>query len=362
MLFLEDQTFGGKVERGRRVALGMSGGVDSSTAVLMLQHHGYEVLGVTCVFMPGAAARAAVSGARETCAQLGAEHVAVDCAGAFEERVVAPFADGCARGLTPSPCVGCNARCKLPALMGAADAHGCDFVATGHYARVGRLGEDGRYAVMRALDHAKDQSYMLSQLSQEQLARLILPLGGMTKLEVREVARAAGIAAADAPDSQDICFAPQGYRALLAQRGVAFEPGDIVDVRGQVRGRHAGLACYTAGQRRGIGVAGPEPYYVVGKRADANELVIGTREESLIRQVRVGQMAWQAIEPPGAPLEAMVKLRYRSEPCACIMRVTSSGSVAVELASPQPATAPGQHAVFYQGATVLGGGVIEEVA
>lgn len=344
------------------MALGMSGGVDSSTAVLVLQHHGYEVLGVTCVFVPGEASREAVRGARDTCAALGCEHVSVDCAELFESHVVTPFVDGCARGLTPSPCVGCNARCKLPALMSAADAHGCDFVATGHYARVGRLGEGGRFAVMRALDHAKDQSYMLSQLTQDQLARLILPLGGMTKLAVREAAREAGIAAAEAPDSQDICFAPQGYRALLESRGVAFAPGDVVDVRGEVLGRHAGLAGFTAGQRRGIGVAGPEPYYVVGKRVASNELVVGTREESLIRRVRVGQMTWQAVSPPDAPLGAMVKLRYRSEPCACIITVMSSGEVEVELASPQPATAPGQHAVFYQGATVLGGGVIEEVA
>lgn len=350
------------VGEGKRVALGMSGGVDSSVSVALLQRHGYEVLGVTCVFQHNVAARAAVAGAREVCDAFGVEHVAFECAEAFERCVVAPFVSDYAAGLTPSPCVGCNARAKLPALFEAAAAHGCERVATGHYARVAQMQDTGRFAVLQALDHRKDQSYMLSQLSQEQLSRLVLPLGGMTKLEVRAIAADLGLAVADTPDSQDICFAPRGYRELLAERGVESEPGDIVDARGNVVGRHTGLADYTVGQRKGIGVAGPEPYYVLEKRVSDNALVIGTADESLIRAVVVSGLNWQAIEPHATSLDAMVKLRYRSEPCPCIITFMDVCCARVDLCSPQPATAPGQHAVFYQGATVLGGGVIEEVA
>lgn len=349
------------VRDGKRVALGMSGGVDSSVSVDVLQRCGYEVVGVTCVFQEGIASQEAVLGAREVCERMGIEHRTLDCTERFDAQVISPFVRDYARALTPSPCVVCNARCKIPALLEAATEYGCDYVATGHYARVGRMEDTGRFAVMRALDHRKDQSYMLCQLAQYQLARLILPLGGMTKLEVRAIASDLGLTVADAPESQDICFAPQGYRALLKERGAESLPGEIVDVRGRVLGRHSGLADYTIGQRKGIGVAGPEPYYVVEKRSAENELVIGTKEESLIRGFSVANMNWQALAEPAGPLDAMVKLRYRSEPCPCIIAPMDNLRAYVELRSPQLPTAPGQYAVFYQGATVLGGGMIEEV-
>lgn len=349
------------MEERPRVALGMSGGVDSSVAVAVLQHHGYDVLGVTCLFDRTEKSMQAARDAAAVCARFGIEHVAHDCAAAFEERVVAPFVDAYRDGLTPSPCVSCNARMKIPALLDVAAAHGCVQVATGHYARVNRMLDSGRYAVLAALDHRKDQSYMLALLSQEQLARLVLPLGGMTKLEVRAFAADLGLEVADAPDSQDICFAPHGYRTLLAQRGVVEEPGDIVNYAGEVLGRHAGLSGYTVGQRRGIGVAGPEPYYVIEKRAATRELVIGTEEESRIGSVLVRDVNWQAVAAPGSAQEAMVKLRYRSTPCACIIEPVDERCVRAVLLSPQPATAPGQYAVFYQGSVVLGGGMIEEV-
>lgn len=349
------------MEERPRVALGMSGGVDSSVAVAVLQHHGYDVLGVTCLFDRTEKSMQAARDAAAVCARFGIEHVAHDCAAAFEERVVAPFVDAYRDGLTPSPCVSCNARMKIPALLDVAAAHGCVQVATGHYARVNRMLDSGRYAVLAALDHRKDQSYMLALLSQEQLARLVLPLGGMTKLEVRAFAADLGLEVADAPDSQDICFAPHGYRTLLAQRGVVEEPGDIVNYAGEVLGRHAGLSGYTVGQRRGIGVAGPEPYYVIEKRAATRELVIGTEKESRIGSVLVRDVNWQAVAAPGSAQEAMVKLRYRSTPCACIIEPVDERCVRAVLLSPQPATAPGQYAVFYQGSVVLGGGMIEEV-
>lgn len=345
----------------RRVALGMSGGVDSSVAVDVLQRCGFDVVGVTCRFQDGPAADEAVCASRAVCERMGAKHAVHECADAFERHVVAPFVRAYACGLTPSPCVGCNAAVKIPELAKAAQDLGCDYVATGHYARVARLEDNGRFVILAGLDHRKDQSYMLGMLTQGELSRLVLPLGGMTKAEVRMAAFDLGLCVADAPESQDICFAPSGYRALLAERGVSLPAGNIVNVAGEVIGHHSGLADYTIGQRKGIGVAGPKPYYVIEKRADSNELVVGTAEESRVSSVAVGQLSWQAFERLDAPLEAMVKLRYRSAACPCIIEPRGDDRARVALLEPQSATAPGQYAVFYQGATVLGGGVIEEV-
>lgn len=358
-------------ERRQRIALGMSGGVDSSVAALLLQRAGCEVVGVTCVFHDDDAARRDVAAAQKVCRQLGIDHAEADCAAHFEECVVAPFVDAYAHGLTPSPCVGCNATCKIPALIEVADQLGCQKVATGHYARIAQLQDNGRYVVKTGLDERKDQSYMLALLSQEQLSRLVLPLGALTKAEARLIAHERGLAAAEAPESQDVCFIEGDYRDFLKSRGVQGEPGPIVDAQGRVVGRHQGLSSFTIGQRKGIGVAGPEPYYVIGKRPAARELVVGTKQEALIGSVVVGNANWQAFEQLEADCEAMVKLRYRSRGVACIIRpriAPAEGDDApdgrrfeVSLRSAQPTTAPGQYAVFYQGATVLGGGMIEEV-
>ena len=259
----------------RRVALGMSGGVDSAVSAALLMRAGYEVVGVTCRFTDDAAADRAVGDAAAVCARLGLRHVEWDCAALFESAVVQPFVDAYAAGLTPSPCVGCNACCKLPSLLAAADELGCESVATGHYARIAQLADSGRYVVKCALDARKDQSYMLALLSQEQLARLVLPLGGTTKAEVRVLAADLGLPVAEKPESQDVCFIEGDYRAFLRARGVDDRPGTIVDCAGAVLGRHDGLANYTVGQRKGIGVAAPEPYYVVAKRPETCELVVG---------------------------------------------------------------------------------------
>lgn len=346
-----------------RVALGMSGGVDSAVSAAVLLRAGYAVVGVTCRFQDDAAARRAEDDAAAVCARLGIDHAVVDATGLFECEVVSPFVEAYARGLTPSPCIGCNARCKVPALLAAASDLGCGAVATGHYARIAQMAEGpgaGRFVVKRALDASKDQSYMLALLSQDQLARLVLPLGGMTKTDVRLMAADLGLPVADKPESQDLCFTDD-YRALLAARGAADEPGPIVDGAGRVLGTHEGLSHYTVGQRKGIGVAGPAPYYVVAKRPEARELVVGFAEDALIGRVTVAAPVWQAFEELDAPLEASVKLRYRSRASACIIEPAENDRVRVLLRTPQPMTAPGQFAVFSLGDTVLGGGMIEEV-
>lgn len=345
-----------------RVALGMSGGVDSSVSAVLLARAGYEVVGVTCLFHDDDASQQAAEDAGQVCDSLGIRHVVADCTAAFEERVVRPFVSAYESGLTPSPCIRCNAVCKVPALMEVADQFSCDKVATGHYARIAQLQEDGRFVVKTGLDERKDQSYMLALLSQDQLGRLVLPLGAMTKTDVRLLAQERGLGVAQAPDSQDICFIDGDYRDFLHARGVGDEPGAIVTVDGEVVGSHTGLAGFTVGQRKGIGVAGPEPYYVVEKRPDTRELVIGTADQARIGSVRVAGMTWQAFDRLEAAREATVKLRYRSSPVACIIEPEGNDSVRVRLHRPQPTTAPGQFAVFYEGSTVLGGGMIEEVA
>ncbi|WP_139650618.1 tRNA 2-thiouridine(34) synthase MnmA [Raoultibacter phocaeensis] len=345
----------------RRIALGMSGGVDSAVSAAVLMRAGYEVVGVTCLFTDDEKSRAAARDAAAVCELLGIEHAVWKCSEAFEREVVGPFVDGYARGLTPSPCVSCNARCKVPQLLAAADELGCEKAATGHYARIARLEESGRFVVKAALDASKDQSYMLSQLTQEQLERLVFPLGAATKADVRVLAADLGLPVADKPESQDICFIEGDHRVFLEQRGVCDEPGTIVDAHGTVLGRHDGLVRYTIGQRKGIGIAAPEPYYVIGKRFDRNELVVGFKDETLIDFVTVANPNWQAFDALAEPLDCMVKLRYRSTKVACTVHSCDGGSVEVRLISPQPTTAPGQHAVFYLGETVLGGGMIVEV-
>ncbi len=349
------------MDSNKRVVVGMSGGVDSAVSVAMLQHHGYEVVGATLLFQDTETTHAASRDARSVCDQLGIEHNVVRCEEAFDKKVISPFVADYASGLTPSPCVGCNVRMKIPSLIKIADELECNWVSTGHYARINRMQDTGRFAVLRALDNKKDQSYMLCMLSQNQLARLILPLGGITKLEVRSIAEDLGLTVAQKPESQDICFAPQGYRELLHERGIKEQPGNILNTQGDIVGQHQGLFNYTIGQRQGIGVSGSTPYYVIGRNIAENELIIGTYKESRIGWVRVAHINWQAIDRPCEPLEAMVKLRYRSEEYPCIIEPLDNDGAQVKLRSLQSATSPGQYAVFYRGAVVIGGGIIEEV-
>lgn len=380
-----------------RVAVGMSGGVDSAAAAALLLGAGCEVVGVTCVFVDDASSAAAKRDAAAVCAHLGIEHHVWDCMGLFERTVVSPFVESYRAGMTPSPCVSCNAACKIPALLAAAERFGCDAVATGHYAQVECVG--GRFAIKRAYTD-KDQSYMLSMLTQDQLSRVVFPLGGMDKDAVRAYAAELGLPVAERPESQDICFIEGGYADFLAARGVACEPGDIVDASGTVLGRHEGLVRYTLGQRKGIGIGGaPEPYFAIGKVAAGNKLVVGPSSATRIRSAEISGLNWQAADPghligrfvKHGPVYCTVKLRYRSQAVGCyvipadfdgemdlefddICALADSrgsgvrkcaegviGRLHVVFAEPQPITAPGQFAVLYRGGTVLGAGVIERV-
>lgn len=353
----------GLQEKRTRVALGMSGGVDSAASAAILMRSGYEVVGVTCLFLDDQASQESARDAAAVCKTLGIEHVVKNYTQSFELNVVAPFVDDYSCGLTPSPCVSCNARCKLPALIAAADERACEKIATGHYGRVVQLQDTGLFAIKRALDNAKDQSYMLSQLSQDQLSRLILPLGGITKVEVRLFAQDLGLAVADKPDSQDVCFIPdQSYVGFLRERGKQGMSGAIVDQQGKTIGTHEGLECYTIGQRKGLGIGGaPAPYYVLEKRTSSNELVVGFQEQAFIKEILVGAVNWQACKDLDEPLECSCKIRYRSMAVPCVVESCGDGGVRVSFNTPQPITSPGQFAVFYLADTMLGGGEITAI-
>ena len=373
-------TFGN--DRGTAAASGaasvmaaMSGGVDSSVCALLLQQAGYDVRGATMVLRGGEVLGDAGKGegstcgsardvedARAVCRRLDIPHDAFDLRDRFDAAVIRPFCDAYLGGRTPNPCIDCNRFLKFEALQQRRRAMGLDYVATGHYARRRWDAATERWRLLRASDPAKDQSYVLYHLTQDTLAHMLFPLGELTKDEVREMARAHGFVTAEKPESQDICFVPDGdYAGFIAGRcgaDTAFSPGEIVDREGRVLGEHAGLIRYTIGQRKGIGVAAREPLYVLGKDAFANQLIVGLKDELLSSGVvacDVNLISGGVLE---GPREVQVKTHYRQRPVPAVAEQTGPDELTVTFDEPQRAAAPGQAAVLYEGDIVLGGGTI----
>ncbi len=352
------------------VAVGLSGGVDSAVAAWLLRREGHEVVGLTMLLdaggavLPGgraagcrgAAAAADLEAARAVAARLGIRHVSVPLGEAFRREVLEPLRETCRAGRTPNPCLLCNRRIKFAALPAAARAAGVAFerLATGHYARLAG-GADGRHRLLAATDRAKDQSYFLARLTQEQLARAIFPLGGLAKDEVVALARAAGLGdIAERGESQDFGDG-RGYGAFLAA-GDAL-PGPLVDTSGRVLGRHRGVVHYTVGQRKGVGVAAGRPLYVKSLCAATRTVVLGRREELFSGGCRLEQPHWIAA-PPADGAKCLVRLRYRHPGARATLRLLPGGGWIARFAAPQFAVAPGQAAVCYRGDEVLGGGWI----
>lgn len=353
----------------------MSGGVDSSVCALLLQEAGFDVRGATMVLRGGEVLGAAGEGegstcgssrdvedARAVCRRLDIPHDAFDLRDRFDAAVVRPFCDAYLAGRTPNPCIDCNRFLKFEALQKRRREMGLDYVATGHYARRRWDEATGRWQLLRASDPAKDQSYVLYHLTQDTLAHMLFPLGELTKDEVREMARAHGFVTAEKPESQDICFVPDGDYAGFIEghcgAGAAFEPGEIVNRGGRVLGEHAGLIRYTIGQRKGIGVAAREPLYVLGKDASANRLVVGFKDELLSSGVvacDVNLISGGVLE---GPRKVQVKTHYRQRPVPAVAEQTGPDELTVTFEEPQRAAAPGQAAVLYEGDVVLGGGTI----
>lgn len=344
-----------------RVFVAMSGGVDSSVAAALLAKHGHDVTGVTMQLRPssddegGCCSSSAVRDARRVCDLLGIPHYVLNFRDVFEREVVTPFATQYAEGRTPNPCIACNDRVKFADLLAKVSAQGADALATGHYARIVRA-SDGTPQLVRGVDSRKDQSYFLYRLTHPQMERVMFPVGGMSKDEVREIAARLTLPTATRVESQDICFAPAGeHRSVVAARAPqALCPGEIVDENGVVLGEHAGIAGYTIGQRKGIGVGGTgDPLYVVRIDAAQNRVVVGPRDALRVTEIDVRDAVWHV----GDQEEADVMVRYRSRPVRARVNA-SQGRLLVRLDTAVEGVAPGQSVVCYDGDTVIGGGYV----
>jgi tRNA-specific 2-thiouridylase len=347
-----------------KVAVAMSGGVDSSVAAGLLLEQGYHVQGVSLRLWEGdkLGARNCSDhrGAQEIAAALGIQHTLLDFRSQFADTVVKPFAQDYLRGRTPNPCVACNRDFKFGALLKWAKERRIDYLATGHYARITRHDVDGRRnLLLRGADRGKDQSYFLFALSQEQLAYTLFPLGEMRKSDVREQAQRLGLPVANRPESQDICFGD--YRALVESYASPNElaGGDVIDRSGKVLGRHDGIHGVTVGQRKGLGIAASRPLYVVGIDQDSKRVVVGTKEELGCKGLIANYVNW--IERPDEDeIATEVQIRYRSPAIPAVVRKTVAGSLEVRFTEDFPAVTPGQAAVFYRGDQLLGGGWITQ--
>ena len=353
----------------KRVVVAMSGGVDSSVCAALLHARGYECIGVTMKLWDGPEAIEGhhktcctlddVSDARRVAGQLGIPFYVANFKEPFARHVIDNFISSYQSGYTPNPCAQCNRYLKFAALQQRAQQLGADFVATGHYASV-VCADDGRYHIRRGRDAGKDQSYFLFDLSQEQLSHAMFPLGDFSKDEVRDMASQFGLKVASKPESQEICFIPDGdYRTFLRPRldADAVRPGPIVDTSGKVLGEHQGLPFYTVGQRRGLGIAAAQPLHVVSVQPTDNTLVVGTRHEAALDAFTVERLNWMQT-PPERPLDTTVQIRYRQQPIPATVHPVDGEQARVELREPQFAVAPGQAAVFYDHDTVIGGGWI----
>ena len=352
-----------------RIVAAMSGGVDSAVAAALLAEEGHEVIGLSMQLYDqreggqqfgSCCTLDDLHDARRVAARLGIPHYIVNFERQFDEQVVSRFVREYTAARTPIPCVRCNSDLKFTTLLER--AHGLDApaVATGHYARVERAA-DGAYLLKRGVDAARDQSYFLFGLTQAQLACARFPLGARRKPEVRAYAEARSLPVAHKPDSHEICFVPDGdYAAFVARRAPdAVRPGRIVDGAGRTLGRHAGVHRFTVGQRRGLGISGPVPLYVTALDAASGQVTVGPRQALERSALRAGAVNWIAGRAPSGPLRVTAQIRHRHPAAPAQVSVPEDGAAWVEFDEPQPAIAPGQAVVFYDGATVLGGGWIE---
>ena len=354
----------------KRVVVGMSGGVDSSVAAWLLKEQGYDVIGVTMQIWQdeeeklqeengGCCGLTAVDDARRVAASLDIPYYVMNFKREFKENVIDYFVDEYIGGRTPNPCIACNRFVKWESLLKRSMDIGADYIATGHYARVERL-PNGRYAVRTSATGRKDQTYALYNLTQEQLKRTLMPVGGYTKEEIREMAAKMNLPVAHKPDSQDICFVPDGDYASFIEKTAdqTFPQGNFVLADGTIVGRHNGIIHYTVGQRKGLGVAMGYPVFVLAIRPETNEVVLGKAEESLSRYVRADRINFMSVEDLKEPKKVWAKIRYNHKGAWCTVERTGEDEILCTFDEPLRAAAPGQAVVLYDGEYVLGGGTI----
>jgi tRNA-specific 2-thiouridylase len=359
----------------RRVLVAMSGGVDSSVAAALLQRRGYEVVGVTMNVWPelpddavvradACCSLAAVEDARQVADLLGIPYYVLNLKQVFAERVIDNFHDEYAQGRTPNPCVRCNQFIKFDALWPKARALQCDAIATGHYARIVLDPHTGCHGLARGLDLAKDQSYVLYTLDRAHLARTLMPIGELHKEEVRALASDLGLPTADKPESQEICFVHEGaYHQYVGRaRPAAMQPGPMIDESGAVVGTHRGIGAYTVGQRKGLGLANPEPTYVARIDPSRNLLVVGPERLLYTQEVVADQVHLTSVDRLPAGRKVQAKIRSRAEPSPATVLSYEQDTLTVRFARPQRAVTPGQALVLYDGDLVLGGGTIVSAA
>lgn len=357
----------------KKVVVGLSGGVDSSVAAYLLKEQGYDVIGVTMqiwqeedIFTQeeegGCCGLSAVDDARRVAQLLEIPYYVMNFRSEFQESVINYFVNEYRRGCTPNPCNACNRHVKWEALLKRGLEIGADYIATGHYARIKQLG-NGRYTIQNSVTAAKDQTYALYNLTQDQLSHTLMPVGAYTKDEIRAIAEKIHLPVAHKQDSQDICFIPDGDYAGFIERetGATFKPGNFVDTEGKILGTHKGIIHYTVGQRKGLGLTAATPLFVKELRPETNEVVICQSEHLFESECCVKDMNYMGIAElkAGEEVEAIGKVRYSHKRAPCKLRLLEDGRVLCRFAEPQRAMTPGQAAVFYRDDYVLCGGIID---
>lgn len=354
----------------KKVVVGMSGGVDSSVAAYLLKEQGYDVIGVTMQIWQdeeqtiqeengGCCGLSAVDDARRVAADLEIPYYVMNFKKEFKRDVIDYFIEEYRQGRTPNPCIACNRYVKWESLLKRSMDIGADYIATGHYARIIKL-DNGRYTLMRSATLVKDQTYALYNLTQEQLSHTLMPVGEYSKDEVREIADKINLQVANKPDSQDICFVPDGDYASFIENstGEKIQPGNFVDQEGNILGQHKGIIHYTVGQRKGLGLSLGHPVFVLEIRPETNEVVIGDNEDSLSYIVRANRINFMSVEDMEGEKKVFAKIRYNHKGAWCTVKKTGEDEILCTFEEPQRAITPGQAVVLYDGDYVFGGGTI----